>query len=107
MEEVDDGQCSVVYFCPGSDHEISALYRPDSPPVLAPHDRIKRPSLASVYSNVRRLLDVDQGSFRQGETLFHTHYAPHIDSLQSLPAPNRTNASAVCLLSLSRAILSY
>lgn len=70
MEEADDGQCSVVYFCPGSDNEISELYHPSSPPVIAPRDRTQHPSLANVHNNVRRLLDVDQGNFRQGRSLF-------------------------------------
>lgn len=66
MEEADDGQCSVVYFCPGTDQEISALYHTADLPALVSRDHNEHPSLATVYNNVRRLLDVDQGSFRQG-----------------------------------------
>jgi hypothetical protein len=69
MEETDDRQCSAVYFCPSNDYDISDLYNASGPPVVAPHDRVQRPALANVYSNVRRLLDVDQGNFERGKSV--------------------------------------
>ncbi|KJX93273.1 high affinity cAMP phosphodiesterase like protein [Zymoseptoria brevis] len=65
MEETDDWQCSAIYFCAGSDYDISDLYHASSPPAVASQDRVQRPALADVYSNICRLLDVDQGNFER------------------------------------------
>ncbi|EME88305.1 uncharacterized protein MYCFIDRAFT_185033 [Pseudocercospora fijiensis CIRAD86] len=68
MEESHDGQCRVVYYCPGLDPPLSELYNATAPPIASSGDELPRPPSEHVYSNVRRLLDHDQGSFAQGET---------------------------------------
>lgn len=59
MEETDDGQCSVVYYCLGGQDDFSHLYHASNPPAVTPG--------AHIYNNVCRLLDEDQGNFEQGE----------------------------------------
>ncbi|KXT02741.1 hypothetical protein AC578_5453 [Pseudocercospora eumusae] len=65
MEEPHDGQCRVVYHCPDLDPPLSELYTPIAPPIASPAEEDPRPPLEHVYSNVRRLLDQDQGNFAQ------------------------------------------
>ena len=68
MEELIDRGCSVVYYCDRQDEEISELYNEEQPPQdtldVAPKDNWRE----AVYSNVRMLLDEDQGGFYEGET---------------------------------------
>jgi hypothetical protein len=69
MEETGDGQCSAVYFCSGSEEEISDLYHASNPAAEASQDRVQRTALANVQSNVARLLDVDQGDLERGKII--------------------------------------
>ena len=67
MEEPHDGQCRVVYYCPDLDLALSELYKATAPPIAPSGGEDPREPLEHVYSNVRRLLDQDQGNFAQGE----------------------------------------
>ncbi|EME49583.1 hypothetical protein DOTSEDRAFT_68382 [Dothistroma septosporum NZE10] len=65
MEDTGGGRCSVVYYCPGSAVELTELHHHASPRTVTLDDERKGSSLKHVYTNVRRLLDEDQGNFEQ------------------------------------------
>ena len=67
MDELIDRGCSVVYYCEGQGDEICEFYDTNSLPQDA-SELAQRDGWRDVlYSNVRMLLDEDQGGFHEGE----------------------------------------
>ena len=79
MEEHRDRGCSVVYYCDRQDEEICELYDGQHLPRDATGVAQKAGWRKALHSNVRMLLDEDQGGFHEGETC--TGYSMGIASL--------------------------
>ncbi|KAK4547032.1 hypothetical protein LTR36_001253 [Oleoguttula mirabilis] len=61
VEEHADDRCSVVYFCGGLEEDVCEVYHEQSPPRISPEVAHEDAALDNIYSNIRMLLDENQG----------------------------------------------
>ncbi|KAK5133000.1 hypothetical protein LTR08_008287 [Meristemomyces frigidus] len=81
MEEHVDWGCHVVYYCDGQEDDICELYDAHSPPQVASDVARKDTWRDALYSNVRMLLDENQGGFHQ--VFVSSHAQTCLDKLES------------------------